>query len=60
DCFYVGDGGSDELNGAQKAGMVPLKALWFIKHFVPNYDADPKFPAFLEPSECTAFIRSRI
>lgn len=24
ECLYVGDGGSDELNGAQAAGMVPL------------------------------------
>jgi len=60
DCFYVGDGGSDELSGAKKAGMTPLKALWFIKHFVKEYDANQEYPAFLEPSELTTFIRSRI
>jgi len=59
-CFYVGDGGSDELSGAQKAGMTPLKALWFIKHFVKEYDENQEYPAFLVPSECTAFIRSCI
>ena len=57
-CFYVGDGGSDELSGAQKAGMTPLKALWFIKHYVKEYDADQKYLAFLEPSVLTEFVRS--
>lgn len=55
-CFYVGDGGSDELNGAKRAGMVPLKALWFTKHFVKDFDIDKTYSAFCEPSELLSFI----
>ena len=55
-CYFVGDGGSDELNGAKKAGMVPLRALWFTKHFVKGFDADKSYSAFYEPEELVAYI----
>ena len=55
-CFFVGDGGSDELNGAKNAGMNPLRALWFIKHFVKDYDSDTTYPVFLEPNGLKSFI----
>ena len=57
DCIFVGDGGSDELNGAKNAGMTPLKAAWFIKHFVKDFASDVAYPVLLEPSELKSFIR---
>lgn len=29
ECLFVGDGGSDELNGANKVGMKSIQALWY-------------------------------
>lgn len=31
DCLYVGDGGSDELEAAQRVGMGALQATWYLK-----------------------------
>ena len=31
-CAYVGDGGSDELRGADRLGMSPYCATWFLRH----------------------------
>lgn len=31
DCIYVGDGGSCELEFAQKIGMKALQAVWYLK-----------------------------
>ena len=31
ECLYVGDGGSNELEAARKAGMKPLQAVWYLK-----------------------------
>ena len=53
-CFYIGDGGSDELNGANRAGMIPLRALWFINNIALNSDVN--FPTFVEPSEIVPYI----
>ena len=56
DCYFVGDGGSDELHGAQRAGMMPLRALWFIKHFVEDFDVDKSYRAFYEPEELVEYV----
>ena len=57
DCLFVGDGGSDELNGANRIGMTPLRALWFIKFFVENFDDDKTYKTFHEPNEMVQYIR---
>lgn len=31
DCLYVGDGGTNELKIAEKLGMHPVQALWYLK-----------------------------
>lgn len=31
ECLYVGDGGSYELETAQKAGMKAVQATWYLK-----------------------------
>ena len=55
-CFFIGDGGSDELNGAKKAGMTPFRALWFIKHFVENLDSDNSYKGFYEPKDFFEYL----
>ena len=55
-CFFVGDGGSDELSGAERAGLIPLKALWFIKHYAEDFDSDSIYKSFYEPREMTDYI----
>ena len=57
-CVFVGDGGSDELNGAKNAGMTPLRAVWFIKHYVKDFDADTTYPMLMKPSDLKSFMRS--
>ncbi len=37
ECIFVGDGGSDELNGAYKAGIKPYHAIWFSNRVQSNY-----------------------
>jgi len=56
DCYFVGDGGSDELSGAERAGLMPLRALWFIKHLAENFDECKNYTAFYEPSELVEYI----
>src|SRR5690606_11161676 len=34
---FVGDGGSDELRGAERAGLTPYHAFWFNKYVQSNY-----------------------
>jgi len=55
ECFFVGDGGSDELNGAKKAGMTPLRALWFTKHFVKNLDIH-NYPSFMNVGDLVELL----
>ena len=56
DAYFVGDGGSDELRGAQEAGLSPLRALWFIKHFAKRLDAAGIYPAFYDPPAILEYI----
>jgi len=49
--LFIGDGGSNELAGAKEAGMTPLKAAWFIKHFATLEEMDKTHPILLEPHE---------
>lgn len=41
DCLYVGDGGSRELYGAEKAGMQPLRAMWFLDKYAHQVEPMP-------------------
>lgn len=33
ECFFVGDGGSNELCGAKDAGMKPIQAKWYTNKY---------------------------
>jgi HAD superfamily hydrolase (TIGR01509 family) len=38
--WFIGDGGSDELSGAEHAGLRPLKATWFLRRW-PHFRDEP-------------------
>lgn len=38
DCYFVGDGGSNELSGAKKAGMITIQNHHFLKDTSNDYD----------------------
>jgi putative hydrolase of the HAD superfamily len=40
ECLYIGDGGSDELQGARDYGMKAIQAGWYIKEFRKDYYID--------------------
>jgi putative hydrolase of the HAD superfamily len=53
---FVGDGGSDELAGARRAGMTPYRARWFLDQWPQQYrdhqvERQRGFPALLSPDE---------
>lgn len=37
DCIFIGDGGSNELEGAKSVGMKPYQATWFTDRFIKPY-----------------------
>ncbi len=38
--WFIGDGGSDELSGAERAGLRAFKALWFLRRW-PHFREEP-------------------
>jgi HAD superfamily hydrolase (TIGR01549 family) len=38
--WFIGDGGHDELSGAEQAGLRPFKATWFLRRW-PHFRPDP-------------------
>ncbi len=36
-CIFIGDGGSDELNGANRSGLRPYHAVWFSNRVQSDY-----------------------
>ena len=39
ECWFIGDGGDDELSGAASAGVRPFRALWFLRRW-PHFEQD--------------------
>jgi FMN phosphatase YigB (HAD superfamily) len=38
--WFIGDGGSDELSGAEHAGLHPIRATWFLRRW-PHFRDEP-------------------
>ena len=38
--WFVGDGGDEELSGAEQAGFRPFRALWFLRRW-PHFQEEP-------------------
>lgn len=60
--LFVGDGGSDELNGAATAGLTPLWATWFLDQWPVGKgnaklsEAASRFPRLRTPLEILSFV----
>ena len=48
-CLFVGDGGSNELEGAGNAGMKAVEAKWYTNQFPNQRESIPGFFAAEEP-----------
>lgn len=53
DCLYLGDGGSSELEAAEKAGMRAFQAVWYFREENPRYPSrrNPAFRQIQTPLE---------
>ena len=62
-CIYIGDGNSDELVGAETAGMKPFCATWFLDQHLDILGEDviatraKHFPVLKDPSEVLDVVR---
>lgn len=54
ECVFVGDGGSDELNGAARAGLAAYQAIWF------NTSISSTYPQFARPLDLIVEIQKTI
>ena len=57
DCIFVGDGGSNELQGARNAGMNAIQAKWFTNRLPQKRETIDDFPVAEEPLEILDHLR---
>lgn len=58
ECLYVGDGGSNELQGARAIGMEAVQAKWYTNNHPDPRDSMEGFKAAERPPELMRFINS--
>jgi HAD superfamily hydrolase (TIGR01509 family) len=51
DALYIGDGGDDELAGAQRAGLRVAQAMWFVSR-----DPSPGIPLLVNPADAMRLV----
>jgi len=56
DCIYIGDGGSNELVGADECGMTALQAGWFIKEYRMPYANTNGYPCLNSQNELLKYL----
>lgn len=56
ECIFVGDGGSDELNGAKTAGMKAIQAKWYTNQHSYKRESMADFLAAEEPLDILQYI----
>ena len=61
ECLYVGDGGSNELEGANKLGVRALQAIWYMPdensdEYLERVSGKDKFAKLKEPLEVLDYI----
>lgn len=56
ECIFVGDGGSDELNGAKTAGMKAIQAKWYTNQHPYKRDSVAGFLTAEEPLDILQYI----
>ena len=57
DCIFVGDGGSNELQGAKNAGMKTIQAKWFTNQFPQKRETIGDFIVAEEPLEVMTLFK---
>ena len=58
--WFIGDGGNDELSGAEQAGLRAFKALWFIRRW-PHFREEPSsFPSFATVEEVVSLTEQAL
>jgi putative hydrolase of the HAD superfamily len=57
ECLYIGDGGSNELFGAENVGMKPLRAMWFLDKYEKNIKEMP-FDQVHQPDEVVQLCKT--
>ncbi|MXV75138.1 HAD-IA family hydrolase [Candidatus Poribacteria bacterium] len=63
DCIFIGDGNSDELQGAAQVGMLPFCAAWFLRQHTDLLGEDivmcraAGYPVLSHPSEVADRVR---
>jgi FMN phosphatase YigB (HAD superfamily) len=45
--WFVGDGADEELSGAERAGLLAFRALWFLRRW-PHFREEAHYPASVE------------
>jgi putative hydrolase of the HAD superfamily len=56
ECIFIGDGGSNELEGACDAGMTAIQAKWYTNQFPQKRDSKEGLIAAEEPLEILSYI----
>ncbi|MBP5490483.1 MAG: HAD-IA family hydrolase [Lachnospiraceae bacterium] len=56
DCIFVGDGGSNELQGAENAGMKAIQAKWYTNRLPQKRETIGAYPVAEEPLEVLKLI----
>jgi putative hydrolase of the HAD superfamily len=59
ECLFVGDGSSNELEGARAAGMVAVQAKWYTNLHPVRRESMEGFTAFKRPLELMRFIKAQ-
>ena len=58
ECIFVGDGGSNELQGARNVGMRAVQAKWYTNRLPQKRETIGNFPVAEEPLEVVNFAKS--
>lgn len=56
ECLFVGDGGSNELSGAENAGMKPIQAKWYTNKYPKKRENIGAFLKAEEPADIVNII----
>ena len=60
ECFYIGDGGSHELEAAKELGLYAYQAVWYLKEGTKQpCKRKPEFLQFEHPLDVIREIRCR-
>ncbi len=60
-CLYVGDGGSNELEAAQRLGMQVVQAVWYLKEGInkPTQERKTDFEHIEKPMDIIELIKKQ-